>query len=53
MVSILIVQVFAPKSEYEDDIVAELHDVIEEILDEDGKGEADHHNGGQELCGWR
>ena len=30
---------YTPKSKCEDDIVAELYDVIEEILEEDGKGE--------------
>jgi hypothetical protein len=30
-----------PKSECEDDILAELYDVIKEILEEDGKGETD------------
>jgi exonuclease III len=38
-VSILIVQVYMPTSEYEDDEVEEMYDVIEEILEEDGKGE--------------
>jgi exonuclease III len=36
-VSILIVQVYMPTSEYEDDEVEELYDIIEEILEEDGK----------------
>jgi exonuclease III len=36
---ILIVQRYMPTSEYEDDEVEELYDVIEEILEEDGKGE--------------
>jgi hypothetical protein len=31
--------VYTPKSECEGDIVTELYDVIEEILDEEGKGE--------------
>jgi exonuclease III len=39
LVSALIVQVYMPASEYEDDEVEELYDIIEEILDEDGKGE--------------
>jgi exonuclease III len=38
-VSIFIVQVYMPTSEYEDDEVEELYDIIEEILEEDGKGE--------------
>jgi exonuclease III len=38
-VSILIVQVYMPTSEYGDDEVEELYDIIEEILEEDGKGE--------------
>jgi diphthamide synthase (EF-2-diphthine--ammonia ligase) len=31
--------VYTPTSEYEDDEVEELYDIIEEILEEDGKGE--------------
>jgi exonuclease III len=38
-VSILIVQVFMPTSNYEDDIVEELYDIIEKILEKDVKGE--------------
>jgi exonuclease III len=38
-VSTLIVQAYMPTSEYEDDEVEELYDLIEEILEEDGKGE--------------
>lgn len=34
-------QVYTPKSECEDDIEAELYDIIEEITEEDGKGETD------------
>jgi exonuclease III len=37
-VSILIVQVYMPTSEYKDDEVEELYDVIEEIVEEDRKG---------------
>jgi exonuclease III len=37
-VSILIVQVYMPTSDYEDDEVEELCDITEEILDEDRKG---------------
>jgi exonuclease III len=37
-VSILIVQVHMPTLDYEDDEVEELYDVIEEILEEAGKG---------------
>jgi exonuclease III len=38
-VSILIVQVYMPRMEYEDDEVEGLYDIIEEILEEVGKGE--------------
>jgi endonuclease/exonuclease/phosphatase family metal-dependent hydrolase len=38
-VSILIVQVYMPTSEYEDGEVEELYGIIEEILEEDGKGQ--------------
>jgi exonuclease III len=38
-VSILIVQVYMLTSDYEDDEVEELYDIIEEILEDDGKGE--------------
>ena len=38
-VSILIMQVYMPMSEYEDDEVEKLYDTIEEILEEDGKGD--------------
>ena len=38
-VSILIMQVYMPTSEYEDDEVEKLYDTIEEILGEDGKGD--------------
>jgi len=37
-VIILILQVYMPTSEYEDDEVQKLYETIEEILDEDGKG---------------
>ena len=37
--SILIMQVYMPTSEYEDDEVEKLYDTIEEILEEDGKGD--------------
>ena len=36
-VSILIMQVYMPTSEYEDDEVEKFYDTIEEILEEDGK----------------
>jgi exonuclease III len=39
LVSILIIQVYMPMSEYEDDEVEKLYDTIEEILEEDGKGD--------------
>jgi exonuclease III len=35
-ISVLMVQVYMPTSEYEDDEVEELYNVIEEILEEDG-----------------
>ena len=38
-ISILMMQVYMPISEYEDDEVEELYDIIEEILEEDGKGD--------------
>jgi len=38
-VSILIMQVYMPTLEYEDDEVEKLYDTIEEILEEDGKGD--------------
>ena len=38
-INILIIQVHMPKSEHEDDEVEELYDTIEEILQEDGKGD--------------
>ena len=42
-INILMMQVYMPTSEHEDDEVGELYDIIEEILEDDGKG--DHHNG--------
>ena len=41
-VSILIMQVYMPTSEYEDDEVEKLYDTIEEILGEDGKGDTNN-----------
>ena len=38
-ISILIMQMCIPTSEYEDDEVENLYDTIEEILEEDGEGE--------------
>jgi exonuclease III len=38
-VNIFIVQVYMPTSEYEDNKVEEFYDIIEEILEEDRKGE--------------
>jgi len=38
-VNILIMQVYMPTSEYEDDEVEKLYDTTEEILEEDGKGD--------------
>ena len=46
-VSILIMQVYMPLSEYEDDGVEKLYDTVEEILEEDVKGDQ-HHTGGLE-----
>jgi exonuclease III len=37
-INILMIQVYMPTSEHEDDKVEELYGVIEEILEEDGKG---------------
>jgi exonuclease III len=39
VVGILIVQMYMPISEYEDDELEELYDIIEEILEVDRKGE--------------
>jgi len=41
-VSILILQAYMPTSEYEDDEVEKLYDTIEEILEEDGKGDTNN-----------
>jgi len=38
LINILMIQVYMPTSEHEDDEVEELYGVIEEILEEDGKG---------------
>jgi exonuclease III len=38
-VSILVVQVYMPTPDYEDDEVEEMYDIIEESFEEDGKGE--------------
>ena len=38
-VNILIMQVYMPTSEYEDDEVEKLYDTTEQILEEDGKGD--------------
>jgi exonuclease III len=38
-VNVLIVQVYMPTSDYEDEEVEELYDIIEDILEEDGKGD--------------
>jgi uncharacterized membrane-anchored protein len=35
------VQIYTPKSKCEDDIEAELYDIIKKILEEGGKGETD------------
>ncbi|PNF39636.1 hypothetical protein B7P43_G05675 [Cryptotermes secundus] len=39
LVDILIMQVYMPTSEYEDDEVEKVYDTIEEILQEDGRGD--------------
>jgi exonuclease III len=39
LISILMIQVYMPTSEHEDDEVDELYDIIEKILEEDGKGD--------------
>ena len=41
-VRLLIMQVHMPTSEYEDDEVKNLYDKIEEILEEDGKGDTNN-----------
>jgi CRISPR/Cas system-associated protein Cas7 (RAMP superfamily) len=38
-VNILLAQVYVPTSGYEDDEIEELYDIIEEILEQNGKGE--------------
>ena len=38
-VNIVLMGVYMPTSEYEDDEVEKLYDTIEEILEEDGKGD--------------
>ena len=44
-INILMIQVYVPTSEHEDDEVEELYGVIEEILDADRKGNKHHYNG--------
>ena len=39
LLSIVIIQVYMPTSEYEDDEVEKFYGTIEEILEEDGKGD--------------
>ena len=41
-VNILIMQVYMPTSEYENDEVEKMYDTIEEILEEDGKGDTNN-----------
>ena len=43
-INILMIQVYMPTSEHEDEF-EELCGIIEEILEEDGKGNKHHHNG--------
>ena len=38
-INILMMQLYMPTLEHEDDEVEELYDIIEEILEEDGKGD--------------
>jgi exonuclease III len=38
-INVLIVQLYMPTSDYEDEEVEELYDRIENILEEDGKGD--------------
>ena len=48
-VNILIMQVYMPTSEYDDNEMEKLYDTIEEILEEEGKrGHKQHHTGGLE-----
>jgi len=42
MVGILTMQVYMPTLEYEDDEVENLYDTIEDILEEDGKGDTNN-----------
>ena len=41
-INILMMQVYMPTLEHEDDEVEELYDVIEKILEEDGKGDTNN-----------
>jgi len=41
-INILMTQVHIPTSEHEDDEVDELYDIIEEILEKDGKGDTNN-----------
>ena len=41
-VNVLIMQVYVPTSEYEDDEVEKLYDTTEEILEGDGKGDTNN-----------
>jgi hypothetical protein len=47
-INILMLQVYLSTLEHEDDEVEELYGVTEEILEEDGKVNKHHHNGGLE-----
>ena len=52
-VTILIMQVYMATSEYEDDEVEKLYSTIEDILEEDGKGDKQHHTWGLVYYCWR
>jgi exonuclease III len=50
-INILMMQVYMPTSEHEDDEVEELYDITEKILEEDGKGNTNTIIMGD--CCWR
>jgi hypothetical protein len=49
-VNVLIVQVYVPTSDYEDEEVEELYDRIDDILEDDGEGDKHYHNWRLEQC---